>query len=108
MKVSIYSMIGLPSNSAANASTSSLNLPTTLKAARDPYFASGKGSSNLTDLGRYVGSVTMRNAKELNPIVPNAATLNKAVKDNMEAAIFGQKTAKEALDAMVAVWNANL
>lgn len=82
--------------------------PTTLKAARDPYFSSGKGSSNLTDLGRYVGSVTMRNAKELTPIVPNASTLNKAVKDNVEAAIFGQKTAKEALDAMVAVWNANL
>ena len=82
--------------------------PTTLKAARDPYFGSGKGSSNLTDLGRYVGSVTMRNAKELTPIVPNASTLNKAVKDNVEAAIFGQKTAKEALDAMVAVWNANL
>ncbi len=82
--------------------------PTTLKAARDPYFSSGKGSSNLTDLGRFVGSVTMRNAKELTPIVPNASTLNKAVKDNVEAAIFGQKTAKEALDAMVAVWNANL
>ena len=82
--------------------------PTTIKAARDPYFSSGKGSSNLTDLGRFMGSVTMRNAKELTPIVPNASTLNKAVKDNVEAAIFGQKTAKEALDAMVAVWNANL
>jgi putative chitobiose transport system substrate-binding protein len=82
--------------------------PTTIQAARDPYFSSGKGSTNLTDLGRYVGSLSMKNAKELNPIVPNASTLNKAVKDNIEAAIFGQKTAKQALDDTVAIWNANL
>ncbi len=82
--------------------------PTTIKSARDPYFSSGKDSSNLTELGRYVGSLSMRNAKELNPIVPNASTLNKAVKDNIEAAIFGQKSAKQALDDIVAVWNANL
>jgi putative chitobiose transport system substrate-binding protein len=82
--------------------------PTAVKAARDPYFASGKNSTNLVDLGRFAGSQTMKSAKELTPVVPNASTLNKAVKDNVEAAIFGQKTAKQALDAAVAIWNANL
>jgi putative chitobiose transport system substrate-binding protein len=95
-------------NQLAFAKRAGTVFPTTIRSARDPFFTAGRGSTNLADLGRYVGSVTMRNAKELTPIVPNAATLNKAVKDNVEAAIFGQKSAKEALDAMVAVWNANL
>jgi putative chitobiose transport system substrate-binding protein len=82
--------------------------PTTIKAARDPYFTSGRNSTNLVELGRYVGSQTMKSAKELTPIVPNASTLNKAIKDNVEAAVFGQKTVKAALDAAVAIWNANL
>ncbi len=82
--------------------------PTTIKAARDPYFSSGKNSTNLVELGRYVGSQTMKSAKELTPVVPNASTLNKAIKDNVEAAVFGQKTVKAALDAAVAIWNANL
>jgi putative chitobiose transport system substrate-binding protein len=95
-------------NQLAFAKRAGTIFPTTIKASRDPYFSSGKGSANLTDQGRYVGSVTMRNAAELTPVTPNAATLNKAVKDNIEAAIFGQKTAKQALDDIVAVWNANL
>jgi putative chitobiose transport system substrate-binding protein len=95
-------------NQLAFAKRAGTIFPSTVRASRDPYFQSGKNSSNLADVGRYVGSLTMRNAKELTPIIPNAATLNKAVKDNVEAAIFGQKSAKEALDAMVAVWNANL
>ncbi len=82
--------------------------PTTIKAARDGFFTSGKNSESLVDQGRYVGSVTMKNAKELTPVVPNSSTLNKAIKDNTEAAIFGQKSAKQALDDMVAIWNANL
>jgi putative chitobiose transport system substrate-binding protein len=82
--------------------------PTTIKAARDGFFSSGKSSESLVDQGRYVGSVTMKNAKELTPVVPNSSTLNKAVKDNVEAAIFGQKSAKQALDDIVAIWNANL
>ncbi len=82
--------------------------PTTVKAARDPFFTSGKNSTDLVEQARFAGSQTMKSAKELTPVVPNASTLNKAVKDNIEAAIFGQKTAKQALDAAVAIWNANL
>jgi putative chitobiose transport system substrate-binding protein len=44
----------------------------------------------------------------LNVPVPNASELNKSFKDNIEAAIFGQKSAKQALDDIVKVWNANL
>jgi putative chitobiose transport system substrate-binding protein len=95
-------------NQLAFAKRAGTIFPTTVKSARDPYFSSGKGSASLVDQSRYVGSVTMKNAAELTPVTPNAATLNKAVKDNVEAAIFGQKSAKQALDEMVAVWNANL
>ncbi|MFN3265779.1 MAG: ABC transporter substrate-binding protein [Deinococcales bacterium] len=95
-------------NQLAFAKRAGTVFPTTIKAARDPYFISGRNSTNLVDQGRYAGSQTMKSAKELTPVVPNASTLNKAIKDNVEAAIFGQKTAKQALDAAVAIWNANL
>ncbi len=95
-------------NQLAFAKRAGTVFPTTVRAARDPYFTSGKNSENLVDLGRFAGSQTMKSAKELTPVVPNASTLNKAIKDNVEAAIFGQKTARAALDAAVAIWNANL
>lgn len=95
-------------NQLAFAKRAGTVFPTTVKAARDPYFTSGRGSTNLVDQGRFAGSQTMKSAKELTPVVPNASTLNKAIKDNIEAAIFGQKTAKQALDDAVAIWNANL
>ncbi len=95
-------------NQLAFAKRAGTVFPTAVKASRDPYFASGRNSANLIDLGRFAGSQTMKSAKELTPVVPNASTLNKAIKDNVEAAIFGQKTAKQALDDAAAIWNANL
>ncbi len=80
--------------------------PTTIKAARDPFLSSGGESVN--DKARAAAAKTMRNGRDLTVPVPNASELNKSFKDNIEAAIYGQKTAKQALDDIVKVWNANL
>ena len=80
--------------------------PTTIKAAKDPFFT--KGGDNVNDLARLAAAKTIAKGRDLNVPVPNASELNKSFKDNIEAAIYGQKTAKQALDDIVKVWNANL
>lgn len=93
-------------NQLAFSKRTQTTFPTTAKAAADPFFRSGGNTVN--DLARAAASRTMRNGRDLNVPVPNAAELNKAFKDNLEAAIFGRKTAKQALDDAVKIWNANL
>jgi len=93
-------------NQLAFSKRTGTTFPTTIKAAADPFFRSG--SSNVNDQARLAAAKTMRVGKDLTVPVPNAAALNKAFKDNIEAAIFGQKSAKQALDEIVKFWNANL
>lgn len=93
-------------NQLAFSKRTGTTFPTTVKAAADAFFRSGGGSVN--DQARLAASKTMRIGKDLTVPVPNAAALNKAFKDNIEAAIYGQKSAKEALDDIVKFWNANL
>lgn len=81
--------------------------PTTVKAAKDPFFTS-LAAGTVNDKARLAAARTMKNGKELSVPVPNASTLNNAFKDNIEAALYGRKTAKQALDDAVKVWNANL
>jgi putative chitobiose transport system substrate-binding protein len=93
-------------NQLAFSKRTGTTFPTTIKAARDPFFSSGGATVN--DQARLAAAKTMSKGRDLTVPVPNASELNKAFKDNIEAAIFGQKTAKQALDDIVKVWNANL
>ncbi len=93
-------------NQLAFSKRTGTTFPTTIKAARDPFLSAGGDSVN--DQARVAAAKTMRYGKELAVAVPNASVLNKAFKDNIEAALFGQKTAKDALDEIVKIWNANL
>lgn len=93
-------------NQLAFSKRTGTTFPTTVKAAADPFFRAG--GSTVNDLARLAAAKTMRYGRDLTVPVPNAAELNKAFKDNIEAAIFGQKSAKQALDDIVKVWNANL
>jgi putative chitobiose transport system substrate-binding protein len=93
-------------NQLAFSKRTGTTFPTTVKAAKDPFFSSG--GPTPTDQARAAAAKTMRVGRDLTVPVPNASVLNKAFKDNIEAAIYGQKTAKQALDDIVKVWNANL
>ncbi|GAA0521787.1 sugar ABC transporter substrate-binding protein [Deinococcus depolymerans] len=80
--------------------------PSTVKASTDKFFK--QGGSDAVSQGRLVASTELKKAKDLTLIYPDASKLNKVFKDNVEAAMAGQKTAKQALDDIVKAWNASL
>ena len=93
-------------NQLAFSRVTQTTFPSTVKASGDKYFKAG--GPNATDQGRLVSSTELKKAKDLTLIYPDASKLNKVFKDNVEAAMLGQKTAKAALDDIVKAWNASL
>ncbi|WP_412029189.1 ABC transporter substrate-binding protein [Deinococcus yunweiensis] len=80
--------------------------PSTVKASTDKFFK--QGGQNAIDQGKLVSSTELKKARDLTLVYPDASKLNKVFKDNVEAAMAGQKTAKQALDDIVKAWNASL
>ena len=80
--------------------------PSTVKASTDKFFK--QGGAGAVDQGKLVSSTLLKKAQDLTMLYPDASKLNKVFKDNMEAAMAGQKTAKQALDDIVKAWNASL
>ncbi|GAA5532451.1 sugar ABC transporter substrate-binding protein [Deinococcus metallilatus] len=80
--------------------------PSTVKASTDKFFK--QGGNNAIDQGKLVSSTELKKAKDLTLVYPDASKLNKVFKDNIEAAMAGQKSAKQALDDIVKAWNASL
>ncbi|MBE3574244.1 MAG: sugar ABC transporter substrate-binding protein [Firmicutes bacterium] len=80
--------------------------PSTIAAANDPFFTTG--GPTAADQARIVDAKQLKHAKDLTVVVPDASNLFKAFKDNIEAAFFGSKSPKQALDDIVRVWNASL
>ncbi|WP_324716858.1 sugar ABC transporter substrate-binding protein [Carboxydochorda subterranea] len=80
--------------------------PSTIKAARDSFFT--KGGPTAADQARVADAAQLQYAQDLTVHVPNASKLFKAFKDNVEAAFFGGKPVKQALDEIVRIWNAEL
>lgn len=80
--------------------------PSTIKAAEDPFFTTG--GPTAADEARVADAKQLKYAKDLTVVVPDSSKLFKAFKDNIEAAFFGSKSAQEALDDTVKIWNASL
>ncbi|GGR51024.1 sugar ABC transporter substrate-binding protein [Deinococcus seoulensis] len=80
--------------------------PSTVKASTDKFFK--QGGADAVSQGRLVASTELKKAKDLTLIYPDASKLNKVFKDNIESAMAGQKTPKQALDDIVKAWNASL
>ena len=80
--------------------------PSTIEAAKDPYFTTP--GPTAADQARVADAAQLQYAKDLTIQVPNATRLFTAFKDNIEAAFFGGKPAKEALDEIVRIWNTEL
>jgi putative chitobiose transport system substrate-binding protein len=93
-------------NQLAFSRVTQTTFPSTVRASTDKYFKSG--GAGATDQGRLVSSTELKKAKDLTLVYPDASKLNKVFKDNIEAAMVGQKTAKQALDDIVKAWNASL
>ena len=80
--------------------------PSTVKAAQDPFFTTP--GPTAADQARVADAAQLRYAKDLTVAVPNASKLFKVFRDNIEAAFFSGKPAKQALDEIVQAWNAEL
>lgn len=80
--------------------------PSTVAAAKDPYFTTP--GPTAADQARVADAAQLQYAQDLTVHVPNASTLFKVFKDNIEAAFFGGKTVQQALDDAVKAWNAEL
>ncbi|RJF71344.1 sugar ABC transporter substrate-binding protein [Deinococcus cavernae] len=93
-------------NQLAFSKVTKTTFPSTVKASTDKFFK--QGGSDAVSQGRLVASTELKKAKDLTLIYPDASKLNKVFKDNIEAAMAGQKSAKAALDDIVKAWNASL
>jgi putative chitobiose transport system substrate-binding protein len=85
--------------------------PSTKLAATDGYFMSGAKSSDPVEKSRAIAALSIGNAKTLTlepGILPDEATMQRALQNEIQAAITGRKSAKAALDAAVKNWNARL
>ncbi|WP_102125364.1 ABC transporter substrate-binding protein [Deinococcus planocerae] len=93
-------------NQLAFSKVTKTTFPSTVRASTDKFFK--QGGQNATDQGRLVASTELKKARDLTLVYPDAGKLNKVFKDNVEAAMTGQKGAKQALDDIVKAWNASL
>lgn len=93
-------------NQLAFSKVTKTTFPSTVKASSDKFFK--EGGADAVSQGRLVASTELKKAKDLTLVYPDAGKLNKVFKDNMEAAMAGQKTVKAALDDIVKAWNASL
>ncbi|MDR7416359.1 MAG: sugar ABC transporter substrate-binding protein [Armatimonadota bacterium] len=82
--------------------------PTTKAAARDPFFTRLPPKPTPEDHARVLDARQLPYARDLTVVVPHQGELMKAFRDNVEAAFFGRKTPKQALDDAVRFWNARL
>lgn len=93
-------------NQLAFSKVTKTTFPSTVKSSTDKFFKTG--GSDAVSQGRLVAASELKKAKDLTLVYPDASKLNKVFKDNIEAAMAGQKTVKAALDEIVRAWNASL
>ncbi|MEN9657791.1 MAG: hypothetical protein RL571_1256 [Pseudomonadota bacterium] len=86
-------------------------MPSTKKANLDPYFQSGAKSADVVDRARSVAAKSMDNARTLTlapGILPDETVMTKKLQDEIQNAVEGRKSVKEALDTAAAAWNEKL
>ncbi len=80
-------------------------LPSTVKALQDSYFQTAPANATPVDKARIVSAKQMKNAEVLIPAMKNMQQLQKAVYDNLQAAMLDQKTVDQAIADAAQQWN---
>ncbi len=78
-------------------------LPSTKKAAEDPFFTQTDGT--IESIARKIAASQLKHAVESDLTLRHSLDLLDALTVQVEAAFYGEKTPKEALDQAVAEWN---
>lgn len=81
-------------------------LPSTVSALADTYFTEPPADASPVSLARSVSAGQMQDAEVLIPAMEDVKVLQKAIYENLQAAMLGQKTVEQAVADAAAEWDA--
>ena len=80
-------------------------LPSTVKALQDSYFKTVAATATPADKARVVSASQMQQAEVLIPAMKDIKNLQKAIYDNLQAAMLGEKSVEEAVADAAKEWD---
>jgi putative chitobiose transport system substrate-binding protein len=80
-------------------------LPSTVKALSDSYFKNVSANASTIDKARAISASQMQQAEVLTPTLKNFNILQKAIYENLQAAMLGEKTVDKAVEDAAQEWN---
>ncbi len=80
-------------------------LPSTIKALGDSYFKSVPDTASTVDKARVISAEQLQQAEILTPTLKDSKRLQKAIYENLQAAMLDQKTVDKALSDAAQEWD---
>lgn len=80
-------------------------LPSTVKALQDKYFKTIAGNATSIDKARVVSAGQLKQASVLIPAMKDRNLLQKAIYENLQAAMLGEKSVEQAIADAVTEWD---
>jgi putative chitobiose transport system substrate-binding protein len=80
-------------------------LPSTIKALSDSYFQDLPANASTIDKARVISASQLQQAEVLTPTLKNFNILQKAIYENLQAAMLGEKTVEQAVEDAAREWN---
>ncbi|MBD2448738.1 sugar ABC transporter substrate-binding protein [Nostoc sp. FACHB-152] len=80
-------------------------LPSTVKALSDSYFKDVPATASTVEKARVISATQLQQAEVLTPTLKDFNKLQKAVYENLQAAMLGQKTVDQAVEDAAQQWN---
>jgi putative chitobiose transport system substrate-binding protein len=82
-------------------------LPSTTKALSDSYFKDVPASASTLEKARAMSAKELQQAEILTPTLKDFNKLQKAIYENMQAAMLGEKTVDKAVEDAAQEWNSS-
>lgn len=79
--------------------------PSTVKALSNSYFKNTPANATLLDKARLISATDLQQAEILIPAMKNLSQLQKAIYENLQAAMLGEKTVDKAVEDAAQEWN---
>jgi putative chitobiose transport system substrate-binding protein len=80
-------------------------LPSTVKALSDSYFKDVPTSGTTVEKARVISATQLQQAEVLTPRLKNIKVLQKAIYENLQAAMLDEKTVDKAVEDAAQEWN---
>ena len=83
-------------------------LPSTKQALADSYFQNVPDTASTVERARVISAKQLQQAEILTPTLKDSKRLQKAIYENLQAAMLGQKTVDQAVEDAAQEWNNRL